>query len=416
MFAISLPCSAETRSGFWTLMSPSSDVRNLKADFSKLTPFCSNSTGSSQCSLDVADVDFSGYQKVLAPGGIMFDSALGTQIQTEYLSGRTISLYREGLFYLDSMMKKRGLTAPTAGYADSCPLNKDVYFLKTSEGRSAVMLKVGEYFGGIDRTYYYWAYRPEDDGILHKTALFETPESLSITVDAFSGRPNPVFILRDSAGIAEIVHQIYVSVNTLLDSSVKRTGELQCFQGLGYRKMTVSGMFGPGDVPYNSDMPTLEICNAIIMYYKVSPFSSVIPPQLLYDPQQRLEKLIIRVCCRLGLTVTDSLGEIQFCALIPDSLKDFDRVQTDRRTGYGGGFDLLRLSKDKIILTVPQTGNYSMEILDMRGRRVSVINRRFDRGEHTVKLDRCAMGAGVYLVRLRMGNSFVATRIPLIGY
>jgi hypothetical protein len=419
ILAISFSGKAETRSGFWTHIEQSAAYNAGKADFSEYSPFCAANGYSNTCSLKVADVDFSSYTKVSAPGGILYDSVLYAAIQREYLSGKTITLDREGLFYLDSMMKKRWLTAPMNGfaYADSCPLNRGVYFLKTSEDHYAMMAKVGEYIGGINRSYYYWAYRPENDDILYKETLFEQPESLSITVDAFSGRPNPVFILKDSAGIAEIVHQIYVSVNTLLDSSVKRTGDLQCSQSLGYRKMTVSGMFDSGDVPNSSYKPSIELCNAAITYYKVSPVSSIMPPQQLYDPQQRLEKLIIRVCCRLGLTATDSLGDVQFCALIPDSLKDFNSMQPDRPGVRGSGaVALVRLGRDRIVFSVRRAGAVRMEVLDIRGKRTVSIEGRFDRGEHAVKLGGCATGAGVYLVRVRAGTSVIVQSVPYMAF
>jgi hypothetical protein len=409
----SAPCGAETRSGFWVHLDPSAIIQNSRADFSELSPFCSGSAPATQCSLKVADVDFEWNLSVKAPGGIEADSALGAAIQTDCLSGKSITLDREGLFYLDSMMKKHGLTAPVSGYADSCPARQSVYFLKTSENLFATLVKVGEYIGGIDREYYYWAYQPENDSILHKATLYEQPESLSITVDAFSGRPNPMFTLKDSAGIAEIVRQIYLSVNTLLDSSIKRTVDLPCNQGLGYRLVSVTGMYGP-DNPPNTYMPMLEICNSGITYYKASPFSSSVQPRFFQDPNRRLEKLIIRVCCRLGLVAVDSVGEVRFCDIIPDSLKDENELWQEVKAGRAGEAGLLRLSKGRIVFSVQKAGAYSLEVLDTRGRRVGSVEGRCGPGEHAVELNDRAMGAGVFLVRFRMQNSRVESCVPLI--
>jgi hypothetical protein len=404
-----IPNFSETKSGFWININPSASSQRVAADLSELTPFCSANETTFYCPFNAETVDFSIYLgSIRAPGGIQYDSALGAAIQAECFSGKQITRDREGLFYLDSMVKKRALAAPTTGYRDSCSKERIVYFLKTKEGNFATMIKIGEYIGGIDRLYYYWACRPENDGVLYKTALFAMPESLSITVDAFSGRPNPVFTLKDSAGIVEIVRQIYLSVNTLLDPSLKRTETIQCFQGLGYRKLTVSGMFDTGDVPNSSYTPSLDICNAAITYYKVSPVSSVMPPQQLYDPNRRLEKLIIRVCCRLGLKITDSFGEVQFCALIPDSLKDENGIQTDRRIACReGGIRMPRMNKGRIVFTVPEEDLYCLEILDTRGKLIGSIEKRFGPGEHAVTLDRSKMGAGVYLVRVRAGRAVV---------
>jgi hypothetical protein len=413
--AFFVPGSAETGSGFWINVELSASSARVAADFSELTPFCSANETTFYCPFNGENVDFTIYlSSIRAPGGIQYDSALGAAIQAEYLSGKTITLDREGLFYLDSMIKKRGLAAPTSGYLDSCSKNKMAYFLKTKEGRFATLIKVGEYIGGINRIYYYWVYRPDNDGILHKTALFETPKSLNITVDAFSGRPNPVFTLKDSAGISEIVHQIYVSVNTLLDPSVKRTETVPCSQGLGYRKLSVIGMFGP-DHPLSSYMPTIEICNGGITYNKVSPVSTLPESQQLYDPGQRLEKLIIRVCCRLGLTASDMYGEVSFCDIIPDSLKDLNEVlpgrMPERREGT---IAFRRLSGDRIVYLVQQAGLVRVNLFDMRGRKIApVIGRYHLPGEYTLELGKNNVGAGVYFLDLRFGSTPDHVTVPI---
>jgi hypothetical protein len=413
--ACTLLIHAETMSGFWINIDPSASSARTAADFSELSPFCSANEATFYCPFNGANVDFTIYlSSIRAPGGIQYDSTLGAAIQAEYLTGKQITHDREGLFYIDSMMKKRGLAAPASGYLDSCTKNKIVYFLKTKEGNFATMIKVGEYIGGINRVYYYWAYRPENDRSVFKTALFEQPESLNITVDAFSGRPNPTFTLKDSAAIAEIVHQIYVSVNTLLDSSVKRSGDLQCSQTLGYRKMTVSGMFDSGDVPSSSYKPTLEICNAGITYYKVSPNSSVMPPRQLYDPGRRLEKLIIRVCCRLSLTAADGT---QFCGLIPDSLKDVSEARPGRISERReGAIAFRRMSGNRIVYLVKQAGFIRVNLFDSRGRKIApVICRYHFPGEHTLELGKNTIGGGVYLLDLCYGSTQDHVTVPIVS-
>jgi hypothetical protein len=416
MLIFSIPSGAETMSGFWINIDPSASSARVAGDFSELTPFCSANETTFYCPFNGENVDFTIYfSSIRAPGGIQYDSALGAAIQAEYLTGKQITRDREGLFYLDSMMKKRGQAAPTTGYLDSCPKNRIVYFLTTKEGNFATMIKVGEYIGGINRTYYYWVYRPDNDGILHKTALFEQRESLNITVDVFSGRSNPTFTLKDSAAIAEIVHQIYVSVNTLLDPSVKRSGDLQCSQGLGYRKLSVIGMFGP-DNPISSYMPTLEVCNGGITYNKVPPISTLPESEQLYDPNRRLEKLIIRVCCRLGLSVTDSYGEVRFCDLIPDSLKDLNGERTDRSMARGGkALEFRRLSGDRIVYLVKQAGLVRVNLFDTRGRKIApVIGRYHLPGEHTLELGKNNVGAGVYFLDLRFGSTPDHVTVPIV--
>lgn len=413
MLSLAVMVNAEVRSGFWVHISPSSAVNAVKADFSEFTPFCAAFGYANSCSLKVADVDFSFFSSVKAPGGIRCDSALGAAIQAEDLGRRTITLDREGLFYLDSMMKKRTLAAPATAYADSCHPRQSVYFLKTSEGGYAAMIKVGEYIGGIDRTSYYWAYQMDDHRGLHKTALCEQPESLSITLDVFSGRPNPVFVLTDSAGIAEIVRQVYLSVNTLLDSSIKRTMPIICPSVLGYRKMSVTGMYGP-DMSTSTYMPSLDICNAGITYYKVAPYSSAVAPRYLDDPGQRLEKTIVRVCCRLGLTATDTYGTVAFCDLVPDSLKETTGATRNTNAMTGTGIRILLARGGRVFFSVSSAGVYALELFDTQGRRLYSVKRRYGPGEYAVELYDQAMGAGVRFVRLSKQHSPEHACIPLI--
>ena len=395
-------CYAEVSSGFWTLVEPSSDRNASFFDFSDLTPFCGSEGipyGCSSTAFTGDDGHFN-YDSIIVPNGVFFDSSISVDLQSKLINGKSINRDREGLFYLDSMMKRFQQQAPQAVYRGSCPARKGVYFLKTNENWYAVLLKIGEYIGGIDRTYYYWAYQPDTGAVLFKNNLYDLPMSLSITVDVFSGRPNPSFTLSDSAGIAEITRQIYLSVNTLLDSSNKRTDTARCNPRLGYRSLSVTGMFEPEN-SLSSYIPSIQICNGLITYYKVSPASSIMPPQFLYDKDSRLEKLIIRVCCKNNLVSTDQYGPVPFCDVIPDSLKDpVSTLQGKTRSGSHNAFIMLKAVHKGIRYRVTEAGRIRIELFDVRGKYVSMIaDRHHDRGEYYIDLHGKPYTPGIYLVK-----------------
>jgi hypothetical protein len=183
------------------------------------------------------------------------------------------------------------------------------------------MVQAGQYIGGIVRVLYYWAYQPDSGTALSKNRIIDQTAGLLITTDAFSGRQNPTFTLTDSAAVFEITHAIYVSINTLLDSTIIRSDTTTCNSSiLGYRKLSVMNMFPP-DNPISSSMPSIEMCGGKMTYYKVSPTSTTHQRVSLYDKNSRLEKLIIRICCEKNLSVTDQYGTVRFCDVVPDSLK-----------------------------------------------------------------------------------------------
>jgi hypothetical protein len=389
------PVVSDVRSGFWTLVQPSSDSGACSVDFSEFNNF--------QGKIVARDCYFT-YDSLFAPYGVFYDSAAGDRIQSRYINGKTITLDREGLFYLDSMMKQFTLQAPQTGYSMSCPtrnvlLSKNgVYFIKTSENRYAALIKTGQYIGGIDRTSFYWAYQPDSGTKLYKNNLVQLPDSLSITVDVFSGRPNPTFKLIDPSGIGEIVRQSYLSVNTLLDSTRKRTGTFLVNGHLGYRGLWASGMFGPAITIDHA--PTVDVYGGLITYYNVALISEI-APRLLYDKNSELEKLIIRVCCKNNLVSTDQYGAVRFCDLVPDSLKPVvPAIHEEIRSGSLNAFIALKAMPKGVAYRVAQAGRIRIELFDLKGKFVScIIDRRHEIGEYSVNFQRRSFSPGLYILK-----------------
>jgi hypothetical protein len=388
----------EVRSGFWTLLQPSRDSLQTRIDLSELTPFCELDI--KKCRQAIADADFSAGNTISAPFGICTDSAISAAIQTRYMSGKNIAMDREGLFYLDSMMKAYSLLAPQTDFTTKIAGSKALYFLRTSENRTAVIIKIGEYIGGIDRTYYYWAYQSDTGRVLFKNVLYELPKSLYIDVDVFSGRANPPFVFSNAAGIAQIIHAIYVGVNAYLDPSIKRSDTIQCPTWSGYRSMSVMGMFNPED-PLSSTIPAITICNSSILYYTVAGSSSITPPRTLYDPNLRLAKLIARVGCETDLTTKDSYGTIRFCDIIPDSLKPVVEIEHDHLGANPANSPPTLMSNSAgVLYRVNSAGRIRMDLFDPQGRKIACLVDRFHQsGTFQVDLRIQHPATGVYVLR-----------------
>ena len=390
--------TAEVRSGFWTEFQGSGDSMQTQVDFSALSPFC-NTEGSiaEKCSCNVADCFFR-YDSIIAPNGIYFDSSISAEL-LQFIERQNITRNLHYRFYLDSMMKKNVLQAPLGNYSEAISAQSGAFFIKTIENHYAVMVKVGEYIGGINRIYYYWAYQPDGGTILSKERIFEQPASLTIKVSCFSGRPDPSFTLTDSTAVAAITHAAYTAVNTLLDSTIISGDTGECPSILGYRKLTLTGMFSPaqpGDIPLH----TIEVCRGRLCY-TTDPLTSMLPPQAFFiDRDARFEKLVIQLCCEQDLTSTDEVGTVRFCDVVPDSLKTTVRRAAEPFSCQPGmpvipekaGMKTLRFQ-------VNEAGRMCIDLFDMRGRRLfRLTDRWFARGGYRFDFRGLLNGHGAYLV------------------
>lgn len=391
---------AGVTSGFWTLVQPTSDIRNSQIDFSELTPFCAANGWASDCSLSVADGEFRLESIVSLGEGVQKDSSLGEYFKSLSTANIT-NPDRHTLFFMDSILKKLELTAPENGYTDSVEERSNVIFLKTAEGNNAVLIKVGEYRGGLDRITYYWAYQSDGEKRLYKDVLFDQPSSLAVRLSVFSGRPDPVFTLTDPDAIDRIVHEIYSSVNILLDSTVRSNDTAAYASQLGYRLLTVTGMFVPYE-PGGNYLYTLDVYNGrIILTTDMMP-----PRQYFHDPDSRLEKLIISLCCSLNLQTSDEMGSIDFCDVVPDSLKS--GVGIEESPGgrqQANSFNCICSGKT-LQVTMSKAGTLRANVFDLHGRyQNSSNNCRFEKGVNTIDVHNLFSHSGMYIIRVCSGKN-----------
>lgn len=408
LFVLSENSSAEVRSGFWTLVTPSAAWQNSAVDFSELSPFCSNeATGAAGCGIETADCRFTPDNRhVIARKGILFDSTLDAELR-KLVTGKQMTLDWKALFYLDSMMKKMDLVAPENGYTDSLSAQKESFFIKTDDNNYALMFKIYEYYGGLDRVIYYWVYNSENGNELFKNDLITVPStmSLSIAVNCFSGRLNPEFVVSDPEAVAQLVHAMYLSVNTLLDLTILRENTIPCPAVLGYQGLAINGRI----VPYSrweSYLYSFELCEGRLTVTG-DPVSSVEPLHQYYiDRDFRLEKEIIRIGCAFNLMSTAETQSVSFREVIPDSLKTDIRVSEKRRESERlSNQPQIRIMRDnKICIRNNGCDVIRIDAINLQGKNLTILPDRNVNGSFEADLSSGILKAGFYLLKIRIGG------------
>jgi hypothetical protein len=405
--------NGEVRSGLWMHLQPSSDSSSSYIDFSERAWPCSAPLSTGKCPLAAIDCSFK-LDSISAPNGIYYDSTLSATILAQLPSDLISHRGGEAVFFIDSVIKKASLTVPQGDVKPWISMQKSkVFFIKTKENRFAVMINCGTTATAIDRTLFYWAYQSDSSVTLFKNRLSDQPASMTINVVAFSGRPDPYFRLTDSASIAAIMHQLNVSVNFFLDSTIKRTDTLSCSSALGYSRLSV-GAF-PAENPVSSYAPTVDICGGKINYYKASSSS----PLRYYDKNSRLERLIIRLCCEANLSDTDSYGTVRFCDIVPDSLKPpVSNAQKEAKPGIDKPTIRCRVKSHEIQLQFVPEGKSHIDCFSLSGKCLARIQKNTS-GQNLfpVNLRDYSIGAGAYIIKFSHSNATLRTMIfPVFIY
>ncbi len=67
----------------------------------------------------------------------------------------------------DSLIEALNVTAPQEGYTDSIQgeFRGHLYIMKTSESHYALLLPIAQYYGGINRYQFFWAYQTDSTGV-----------------------------------------------------------------------------------------------------------------------------------------------------------------------------------------------------------------------------------------------------------
>lgn len=142
-------------------------------------------------------------------------------------------------------------------------------------------------------------------------------ESLCITIDVFSGRPNPEFVLSDSATVELLRTRLarYSPTN----SSIRPQSDCSCPARLGYRGLTVKSLTA------ELDYPMYRLCDGKIIYHR-----SMVDSRLwcYLDRHDEIARLVLSAGIRWNLTAhTVGGGSLRFADLVPDSIRQSLRTK-----------------------------------------------------------------------------------------
>ncbi len=388
-----VPCMAEVKSGFWQLTNESASRTETDIDFSELSSTCPNPVRPGNDCLKTPDLSF-WHNQLNTPFGGLHDSSLSAQIMA-YFSSNQMYMERTLQFYLDSILKKIQLRAPTSGYADSLELDKDVYFIRTSEGKYAVLIKTGTYIGGYNRNMFYWAYQPDTGKALHKERFYPQPEQISITVDIQLGNANPDFQLSDPAAISALTRQIYISINPYFDTSIV-LNQLPRPENPGYRSVLIRGPIDPDNL-FEDDLFFVSASSGGISAAKNNSAAAF----MFEDRGAILEKTIIGIGCQQHLISIEETGEVSFCDVVPDSLKPvpvpIGKPQTHL---FFRPVQLISTASGIFTYRVNMTGELKMALYTTDGKHIAhLVNQHRKKGGHySIHIKNKSISPGHYLL------------------
>lgn len=222
--------------------------------------------------------------------------------------------YEQAPLYMDFLFRNNAIMAPENGYATSVPAGKKVYFIKSVDGNYGAIVKFDEYMGDIER-YYYYLVIAENSRKLHKDEVLTIPAELKFTVDIFSGRPNPVFTLKDKANIRELIYSLYSATDYTGDKSLLINESVSHGNNLGFRSFVF-------------DNP-LNVCSILSHRLLYSIGNGIINIQDAGTPERKwislmdrdtmLQKRIIKLAFTENPSYKDSVGTLCFRDLFSDT-------------------------------------------------------------------------------------------------
>lgn len=317
---------AAVRSGIFVYQFPTEkSIEGVPIDFSVAQEFTVMDTMTPGIAPDeFTDIIFK-KDSIVASEGMVVASNPG--FYDKYIKGKNLG-YDDTRFYLDSMARKETLKTNSfliaKAFEPAVHIRDTLYLIKTRENTFAALIKINEYIGGIDRYYYYWIYQdsPADDK-LYKDNILIVPDSIRIGLSIFSGRPDPVFAIKDSDFANKLIRGMRTRVSKHFNPGVEFFVAPPPSSVLGYRGISVSGF----DAQVNSTYPCFELYDSILVYYRMIPLIDSRHPVYAKDTSEILARSIIKYGIEHDLRTTDMYGELRFRDLIPDSIQNSIETQ-----------------------------------------------------------------------------------------
>jgi hypothetical protein len=322
--ALFLQSYGEIKSGMIEFKHPTSEPFNV--DFSDQLLYKTNMKSDS-VSTDSADLIFTN-PSIVAPYGIQKVSL--ADFYQKYIKGKILTTSSEVLPYLDTVAKEFKLSKASLTILDTLQTKASiecdsVMLAKTRDGGVVLLLRAYTYVGGYNRYLLYWVYQPSGDTVFYKNDLIHPIDSLTITLNIFSGRHDPVFTVKDKKFATELVTRLSCSFNKFLNPSAQiealdTSTNIWPFPSMWIHKYES-----------DSEYPAYHFINDIIFFHRMpQPISSYIPPAIK-DDNYKLLRFIIKNGILNDIESSDMYGVIRFKDLFPENIiAEIDTCSKDR--------------------------------------------------------------------------------------
>ncbi|HEX3020250.1 MAG TPA: hypothetical protein VHP36_08100, partial [Chitinispirillaceae bacterium] len=321
------------------------------------------------------DLTFKG-DSIYCPSGITFNPDLEQKLNFAKIYS-TIINDPQIVYYYDNVLSKEYIKAPETGYSTSAPLNKKLYFVKAPDGRYGALLKIGEYFGGIDRLHFYQAMN--NNSRLYKFNLYKVPSYVDFTaMYMFSGRPDPVFRISDPTALNRLFLFIYRATNYLEDPTIIMENPEPVQARLGTPVFVINHNFNT--CASSEEKSVLQVgYGRIELNYPNS-------KKTFIDKSNQLEKLIYDIGRGANLISTDNVGQIAFRTLFPDTTQKNDTlnnknwtslmtVQNNLDSGISSVASFEKDGKCQLFVAAGDSGVYSISYTVDQNRVVSNVTK-----------------------------------------
>ena len=232
LFAVTLTVHAAVHTGIGMMQDPPYQDTANHIDFSVMQDSCSLKPG--LCPWPVQDLWING-SSLYSLYGIVPDTLLGQAAVKLYQEkGDIISNPAAITALYDSLFDTQFIVAPARGWMTAVRLGLGAYYVKTCEGQYASLVIFDQYIGGIDRYYFYWAYQDNGSQWLYKGAgSISRWDSVIVRPHVFSGRMDPVFVIRDSANVQSIRYAIDSLTTLILQNGIALPSNRSWWPGIG---------------------------------------------------------------------------------------------------------------------------------------------------------------------------------------
>ena len=413
LFTATMSIHAAVHTGIGMMSSPPYQDTATHIDFSAMQDSCTLKPG--LCPWPVQDIWIKG-GSLYSIYGIVPDTLIGQAAVKLYQEkGVMISNPAAITALYDSLFDTQYAVAPARGWIKSVRLGLGAFYVKTSEGKYASLVIFDQYIGGIDRYYFYWAYQDNGSRWLYKGAgSISMWDSVIVSPHIFSGLPDPVFVIRDSANVQSIRQAIDSLTVLILQNGITLPGGHFWWPGIGITycaPVYSSSMYFPFETGKDSI--------ACQMYDPITSHPVPVNALVMADKGNSFQRFIINILIKEDPISTINKDTIEAAPLMrhffPDPVGILPYLQVSTSKDLAGDPVRYLPKNHSLEFRLGSPEYVSVAIFDCRGRLITALQNRFvEAGQSQLSLPHTISMSGVGFLRVQIGGRSSAAVVLLI--